>query len=101
MEHPADDCQSLLGRQLIHARSGRDSGDHVVDLFRTSAGAVLVLNRCRPHSGMVRCRYNIRFFYDSAYHKWVLFYRWSSCPYSSYCVKIMANTSVERLDVYQ
>ena len=59
MGYPADDCQSLIGWQLIHARSWGNRGRHVFDLFWTGAGVVLVLDHCRPHSGMVWCRYHV------------------------------------------
>lgn len=54
MAYPADDCQSLIGRQLIHARSWGNRGRHVFDLFWTGAGVFLVLDHCSvPYSAMI------------------------------------------------
>lgn len=44
MEYPTDNCESILGRQLIYARSWWNLGNGAVYVLWTSVGTVLVLD---------------------------------------------------------
>lgn len=73
MEYPADDGQSLLGGKLVHARRRGHICYHFIIVLWSRTCAVLVRDRWRRYSGVVRSGYKFRIIHDSSDLEWLLF----------------------------